>query len=173
MIVHSREFVTALDDKCMQPNAVDLRIASLDLLDAWAESGDHCAIFLGEKEKQFFQRHEVPAVCHDQRDNEISTVEYFELKPGKTYSFTTMHDVEVPEGIAGIVKVRSTLARNGLIVTTGLYDSGYNGPIGGMIFNSAPATVFLEQYSRIAQFITFKAETTHLYDGHWNHNATR
>lgn len=168
MIVHSKQFVTNLDEKCIQPNAVDLRIDSLSRLTQWDEDEQHAAVFLGEHDKQFFQRiacSPVPLGEHGRK--------YFEIRSGQTYSFTTAHNVCVPEGVAGLIKVRSTLARNGLIITTGLYDSGYDGPVGGMIYNTAQTTVFIEHNSRIAQLVMFKAETAHLYDGHWNHNTTK
>lgn len=175
MIIHSKQFVTNLDDECIQPNAVDLRIAEIHTLDAFSEDEPHnSCIFLGNKGKQFFRRFEQSPRKHDVRAPGVVADElYFQLRAGKCYSFTTKHNVKLPEGVAGIVKGRSTLVRNGLILTTGLYDSGYDGPIGGMILNTAPSTVYIERDSRIAQFITYKAETTHLYDGHWNHNATR
>ena len=46
------------------------------------------------------------------------------LSPGKSYDVTSNVYVEVPEGMAAVIIGRSTGNRNGLIVTSGLYDSG-------------------------------------------------
>ena len=82
--------------------------------------------------------------------------------------------VTIPEGYAGWVITRSTLNRNGLFITSGLYDSGYNGVMAGLLHvHHGPATI--QRGSRVGQFIMFEAETLSLYDGDYgvgkNHDA--
>jgi deoxycytidine triphosphate deaminase len=72
--------------------------------------------------------------------------------------------VTIPEGYAGWVITRSTLNRNGLHITSGLYDSGYNGVMAGLLHVAhGPATI--QRGSRVGQFLMFDAETLSTYDG--------
>lgn len=157
MIVHSKQFIKnpeSLDEKCIQPNAIDIRIQRL-----WKVIPGNVAVF-SEESRPFRPRDEVPLYLR----SELKDV--WELLPG-VYDFETDHFVEVPEGIAGWIVGRSTLIRNGLIVASGIYDSGFKNKIGGMIHvTSGP--VMLQRNTRIAQFITFSAETNHLYNGVYN-----
>ena len=72
--------------------------------------------------------------------------------------------VKIPEGYAGWVITRSTLNRNGLFITSGLYDSGYHGVMAGALHvEGGPAKI--EKGTRVAQFLMFEAETLSMYDG--------
>ena len=77
--------------------------------------------------------------------------------------------ITVGEGEAGFVITRSTLNRNGVYITSGLYDSGYNGVMAGALHvTSGPFKVKVN--TRIGQFLLFKAESLHLYDGDYGLN---
>ncbi len=162
MIIHSQNHVTELDDKCIQPNAVDIRINELIKVE-----GQDFAVFIHEQGgKQFFPQKNI--------DTEpLMNGNYFRLDPRTTYLYETKHRVTIPNGMVGWQQVRSTLARNGLIITGGLYDAGYSGFIGGQIHNMTDGTVFIEHNCRIAQFIMSASETSHLYDGHYNKTEGR
>ena len=72
--------------------------------------------------------------------------------------------VSVGEGYAGFVITRSTLNRNGLFITSGLYDSGYHGVMAGCLHvRVGPAKI--KKGTRVGQFILFEAETLSMYDG--------
>ena len=72
--------------------------------------------------------------------------------------------VSVGEGYAGYVITRSTLNRNGLFITSGLYDSGYHGVMAGCLHvRVGPAKI--KKGTRVGQFILFEAETLSMYDG--------
>lgn len=66
------------------------------------------------------------------------------------------------------MQTRSTLNRNGVTVTSGLYDSGYEGHIAGMIHNTSFETI-LEPHMSIAQFIMADAMSAKMYAGGYNH----
>ena len=62
---------------------------------------------------------------------------------------------------------RSTLNRNGIFITSGLYDSGFENYIGGVMHvRCGPARI--ERGTRIAQFIYVEAETASMYEGQYN-----
>jgi deoxycytidine triphosphate deaminase len=65
---------------------------------------------------------------------------------------------------AGFVITRSTLNRNGLFITSGLYDSGYNGVMAGALHVTGGDAI-IKKGTRVAQFLLFKAESLMQYDG--------
>lgn len=128
-----------------QPNAVDLRVDKIFRL--------HDKEFeISDKEKKHRGSWEV------EHQNG-----FFYLEPG-TYEIIMENIVDVPEGYAGWVITRSTLNRNGLFITSGLYDSGYNGVMAGALHvEGGPAKI--QKGTRVAQFLMFEAETLSMYDG--------
>jgi len=71
---------------------------------------------------------------------------------------------------AGWVITRSTLNRNGVFITSGLYDSGYSGVMAGaMHVRGGP--VRIKKGTRVAQFLLFKAEALTLYNGSYGLNS--
>jgi deoxycytidine triphosphate deaminase len=147
MFVHSKAYVTNVDEVSIQPNAVDLRVSSF----AKIQPG---RIRIGETTKQFLLR--------DLVDLQDDT---YKLDPRSSYDFETDHRVTIPEGMVGWLVIRSTFARNGLLVGNGLYDSLYSGSIGGVIHNLTDGQIVLEKNIRIAQFVMAKAEMSHPYTG--------
>ena len=128
-----------------QPNAVDLRVDKIFRL--------HDKEFeISDKEKKHRGSWEV------EHQNG-----FFYLEPG-TYEIIMENIVDIPEGYAGWVITRSTLNRNGLFITSGLYDSGYHGVMAGCLHvEHGPAKI--EKGSRVGQFLLFEAETLSMYDG--------
>jgi len=70
----------------------------------------------------------------------------------------------VGEGEAGWVITRSTLNRNGCFITSGLYDAGYRGVMAGVLHVTVD-TARIKKGTRIGQYLSFDAETLHLYNG--------
>ena len=93
-----------------QPNAVDLRVKKI------FEINKKSPFIISEEGKTHRGSTEV------QPDEEG----WFNLERG-TYEIIMENIVSVEEGYAGFVITRSTLNRNGLFITSGLYDSGYHG----------------------------------------------
>lgn len=161
MIVHSKDFVTNLDEACIQPNAVDLRIDTVERISA---ASSHSINIFEDGKKQFFPRQLV------QRTNGVELTSEFYIDQGP-HQVESQHSVTIPEGMVGWLIIRSTFARNGLLLGNGLYDSGYSGVIGGILHNYTGGIVNVERGTRFAQFVLAKAETAHLYAGHYNQNG--
>ena len=139
------ELLTNVQEGDSQPNAVDLRV-----------------------DKIFKLKDEVFSISEDSKKHrgseEVEAVDgYFELEPG-TYEILMENIVNIPEGYAGWVITRSTLNRNGLFITSGLYDSGYHGVMAGCLHVEHGAAK-IEKGSRVGQFLMFEAETLSMYDG--------
>ena len=130
-----------------QPNAVDLRVKKI------FEINKKSPFIISEEDKTHRGSTEV------QPDEEG----WFNLERG-TYEIIMENVVSVGEGYAGFVITRSTLNRNGLFITSGLYDSGYHGVMAGCLHvRVGPAKI--KKGTRVAQFLLFEAETLSMYDG--------
>jgi deoxycytidine triphosphate deaminase len=167
MIIHSKNHVTNVDEKSVQPNAIDIRCAELFEILA-----DDLRIAIGENvPKKFFPQRKLEPQKVQGPDGPY--INAWHIEPRTSYQFETNHEVDIPEGMAGWLIIRSTLSRNGIIMSGGLYDSGYKGMIGGTIHNLTDGSFFLEENCRIGQFLMSDSETAHLYDGHYNKNGGR
>lgn len=77
--------------------------------------------------------------------------------------------VNLPEGVAAMLRIRSTLARNGLILQSGLYDSGFSGHVGCVLHNLHTSDAYIGYQSRIGQIMFVKSDSVGLYEGGYNH----
>jgi deoxycytidine triphosphate deaminase len=148
----TKSSLTNIHDEDIQPNAVDLRLDKVFLI--------HPALFmLGTDDVgKEIKRHRGSVEIFP--DNEG----YFYLHPGNAYEIVMENVIEVGEGEAGWVITRSTLNRNGLYITSGLYDSGYHGVMAGALHvKNGPAKI--KKGSRVGQFLLFKSESLKQYDG--------
>ena len=135
-----------------QPNAVDLRLDKVYKI----------------KENLFEISNELKK--HRGTDYELQPDRngYFFLEPGH-YEVVMENIVHVGESEAGWVITRSTLNRNGLFLTSGLYDSGYHGVMAGVLHVTVgPARI--KKGTRIGQYLSFDAESLSSYDGDYGIN---
>lgn len=142
----SRTKVTGVQEGDVQSNAIDIRLG-----------------------KVFLVRPKTFVISEDTKIHrgsaEISPDEngWYTLPVG-TYEIAAENTIEVGEGEAGWVVTRSTLNRNGVFITSGLYDSGYSGGLlAAMHVTAGPMKI--QQGTRIAQYISFEAEMLHAYNG--------
>jgi len=143
--VSSEPLLTNVQEGDSQPNAVDLRVGKIFRLE--------------DKEFEISDYTKKHRGCWEVEPHDG----YFYLEPG-TYEIIMENIVTIPEGYAGWVITRSTLNRNGLFITSGLYDSGYHGVMAGALHvEGGPAKI--QKGTRVAQFLMFEAETLSLYDG--------
>ena len=143
--------LTNVHEVDVQPNAVDLRLGKVFKIknETFALSEDY-KVHRGSEE------------LFPNEDG------FWTLEPG-TYEVVMENIIEIGEGEAGWVITRSTLNRNGVFLTSGLYDSGYHGVMAGaMHVTTGPLTI--RKNTRIGQFLLFKAESLHKYDGSYGLN---
>ena len=103
-----------------------------------------------------------------------------EIGPERQQGWTLLHGfydvlssmhVTVPAGVACMIFPRSTLVRNGLFVSTGLYDQGFSGTIGGTLHIRNSLTR-IAKGTRIGQIVFVTAQDSKLlYAGGYNHEA--
>ena len=133
-----------LDD--VQPNAVDLRLGKVFSITnnrfTISEAGkEHRGSKLIEPDEEF----------------------WYDLEPGM-YEVIMENVITVGTDEAGFVITRSSLNRNGVFLTSGLYDTGYSGVMAGVMHVGA-GPMSIRQGTRIGQYLNFNAESLFAYDG--------
>ena len=77
--------------------------------------------------------------------------------------------VEVPDDVAVMLVPRSSITRNGLFLTCGLYDTGFKGHLGFLLHNRHKQKAFLGPGIRVGQCMFVAADSVGQYAGGWNH----
>lgn len=144
--------LTNVQPQDLQPNAVDLRLGKVFKI------GDQL-FSINEREKKH-------------RNNQLvePTDGVYMLEPGH-YEVIMQNSIVVGDYEAGFVITRSTLNRNGVFITSGLYDSGYDGLMAAVMHVTC-GPMEIEEGTRIAQYLNFQAEMLHQYDGDYGHNKS-
>lgn len=141
----------------ISPNAIDF---TLDQLFSFRDTN----IFaISEQGKQMRGTSVVQPVS-DRR----SGLDYYIIEPYKSYDALSDVYVNVPEGAAAHLIIRSTFNRNGLFLTAGLYDDSFSGHIGFALHNKS-GQANITPGTRIGQIMFFEADSYGSYQGQWNH----
>lgn len=144
--LHSKSFLTAVQDGDVQPNAVDLRAGKI-----YKIKGTE---FLIDETTKVHRGSDIVNVSNDG---------FWHLQPG-SYEIIMENTIEVADDEAGFVITRSTLNRNGVFLTSGLYDTGYKGVMAGVMHvNCGPMRI--KPGTRVGQYLNWKAESVSSYDG--------
>lgn len=136
-----------------QPNAVDLRV--------WKIFAIHT--------DQVFE------ISEDGKTHRGSTLMlpddngWYDLTAGD-YEVVMENEIEVGDGEAGWVITRSTLNRNNVFLTSGLYDSGYHGVMAAVMHVGGPMRI--KQGTRVGQYLSFSAEQLAKYNGSYGFGST-
>jgi dUTP pyrophosphatase len=147
----TKSSLTNMRDGDIQPNAVDLRLDKVFAIKP-------VLFTIGEDDNgKEMKNHRGSSEMHPDAQG------FFYLAPG-SYEVVMENIINVGADEAGWVITRSTLNRNGIFITSGLYDSGYNGVMAGALHvMGAPAKI--RKSTRIGQFLLFKSEALKKYDG--------
>ena len=136
------------DQDQLQPNAIDLRVKEIL---RFTES----IFILSEKDKTHRKSSPVS----------LNQSGFWALTPG-SYEVIFEGKIKIGLGEAGFVITRSTLNRNGCFLTSGLYDSGYEGIMAGALHING-GNALIKPGSRLGQFLLFKAQELHSYSGNY------
>ena len=142
--------LTGVKEEDIQPNAVDLRVDKIFRMDITK------AFTIGEENGKEHKQH------RGSTELDTDAQGYWYLSPG-TYEIIMENIIEVGPDEAGWVITRSTLNRNGLFITSGLYDSGYHGVMAGALHVTASARI--KKGTRVGQFLLFTSQALKKYDG--------
>jgi deoxycytidine triphosphate deaminase len=144
--------LTSVQDEDVQPNAVDLRVAKIFRI----EPG---SVFEISNEHKKHRR---------TREIQPDAEGYLYLEPGH-YEVVMENIINVGANEAGWVITRSTLNRNGLFITSGLYDSGYHGAMAGALHVTV-GSAKIKKGTRIGQYLCFDSESVSMYNGDYGLN---
>lgn len=81
--------------------------------------------------------------------------ESFELKPLETKTIGLGIGIQVPEGFAGMLVPRSSIAEKGLIIQTSIIDPDYTGEIHLIITNCSNNVVKIEKNQRVCSLVIY------------------
>lgn len=144
--VLTRSVLSNMEDGDVQPNAVDLRLGKV----LWISSNE----FLIDEERK---------VHRGTVEMMVDADGYYRLEPGH-YEVVMQNKISVGRDEAGWVITRSTLNRNGVFLTSGLYDTGYNGVMAG-VMHVTIGPMRIKPGTRIGQYLCFDAQALSTYDG--------
>lgn len=148
---NSKSVLTNVKEGDIQPNAVDLRLGKVFKL-------SQSTFVIDEKDKKHRGSYEIKP----------DDMGYYNLAEGH-YEVVMENMITVGDNEAGWVITRSTLNRNGVFLTSGLYDSGYDGVMAGVMHVSC-GPMRIQRGTRIGQYLSFEAEALHKYDGSYGKN---
>ena len=81
--------------------------------------------------------------------------ESFELQPFETKTIGLGLGIQIPEGFAGMLVPRSSIAEKGLIIQTSVIDPDYTGEIHLIITNCSNNVVKIEENQRVCSLIVY------------------
>ena len=130
----------------IQPNAVDLRLGKVFCI--------NIDTFILDEETK---------VHRGSKPMEVDINGYYHLIKG-SYEVIMENEIHVGSNEAGFVITRSTLNRNGVFITSGLYDSGYKGVMAGVMHVNC-GLFRVKRGTRVGQYLNWKSEALSSYDG--------
>lgn len=148
-------------DLQVQPNAIDFTLDRLFTINHFKKFSIHTDPTTGKEKKQMRGGEELTTA------NNVAN-NMFSLTERTSYDMLSDMFVKLPEGVAAMTIIRSSFCRNGLFLTSGLYDSGFEGHIGCVIHNNN-GRAEIEKGIRIGQIMFIQAEAAGLYAGGFNH----
>ncbi len=94
----------------------------------------------------------------------------YELFGGRVYVFDAMEYIQVPDNVVALSLIhRSTFNRRGTIVESGVWDSGFEGMVGGSF---RPLTnITIQRGTRVCQILFAEADAFRPYEGEYKHYA--
>lgn len=150
-------------EKQIQPNGIDLELNKVFSLVTFPYISDF--LNLRNENLGLFLSNDHKETCNAVEMRPFGDG-HFLLRKLVPYQIETSQHVELPEGVCGKIIGRSTLNRNGVIVLSSWYDSGFNNYVGFTIYPFFD--IVLEKEVRVAQMIFFESEKGHLYNGQYN-----
>lgn len=81
--------------------------------------------------------------------------ESFELQPLETKAIGLGIGIQVPEGFAGMLVPRSSIAERGLVIQTSIIDPDFTGEIHLIITNCSNNVVNIEENQRVCSLVVY------------------
>lgn len=94
----------------------------------------------------------------------------WKFEPFTSYDCESSFYLKLPAEVAALLIIRSSFNRNGLFLTSGLFDSNFHGSIGNFLHNNSSSPAYVEQGCRLGQVMFIEAGTAKLYQGEYSHS---
>lgn len=144
------------DGECaLQQNGIDLRLDTVQVADGATRFSLH-------------KKKDTRCSYHPLEPNADNDFLFF---PGKQYAVDCMEWVEIPQGTAAYIFMRSSVNRYSGMFLTALWDAGFRGRTGGIFRPYVPTTV--ERGCRMAQIVFFRADSYRPYEGQYQDQKTQ
>lgn len=102
---------------------------------------------------------------------DLSIGQDFTVKHGESKNINFREMIKLPDNMYALFYVRSSWSRKGLFVSSGVYDSGYEGSIGCTVYNMSGQDHTFIEGDRIGQIICFLADAASSYNGQWKESV--
>ena len=146
-------------DKQIQPNAIDFTLDKMFTVN----SGNTFEI--SEESKMMRGGYEFLSI-----EDRLTGKQVWNIDGDSVYDGLSDVFVNLPEGVVCLpVMGRSTFTRNGIFITSGLYDSGFEGHVGFVIHNRS-GVAKIGVGTRIGQIAFVESAKAGLYAGGYNHS---
>lgn len=90
--------------------------------------------------------------------------EDFEVKPLETKTIGLGLGFAIPEGFAGMLVPRSSIAEKGLIIQTAIIDPDYTGEIHLIVTNCSNQTQYIKKDSRLCSLVVYSVLNMYLQE---------
>ena len=148
-----------VERKYVSPNAIDFTLDQLFTIDSQDE------FVISEDIKKMRSTNPLPSSL-----SSVDGKDWWEIKGNTSVDGMSHMTMDLPEGVAAMLVIRSTFNRNGMYLTSGLYDSGYQGPIGFVLHNNV-GTSLVAAGTRVGQIMFVESNSEGKYAGGYNHAA--
>lgn len=146
-----------VDNKFVSPNAIDFTLDIVHKINA------NVAFHISEQGKKMRGTAEYPPI-HDRRED----IKYWKLEPNSVYDGMSNMFVNIPENVCAELIIRSTYSRNGIFMTSGIFDAKYSGHIGFALHNRL-GEAYIGTGTRIGQIKFIQSDSEGEYAGGYNH----
>lgn len=140
--------LSILNEEQVQPNAVDIKLDRLFKINT----------------DDVFKISETEKVHRGITEIQPNDAGEFIIDAFTSYQFIAEGIITMGHDESGFAITRSTLNRNGLFITSGLFDSGYSGSLTFTLHNNS-GTAIIDKGTRVGQFLNWDAESIFDYDG--------
>lgn len=144
----------------IQPNGIDFRLDRVFM----PKLGGNKSFILREETKQSIEYFEMKPY---HLETDLGNFEGWRIMPHTGYDFLSNIELNLPQNVASLIIQRSTLNRSSCSITSGLWDSGFKGTIGGQLRNGGQLGACLEHNVRIGQVMFLEAQAAHSYNGQY------
>lgn len=98
---------------------------------------------------------------------DLSLKEELKLMPGESRNVLLNETIKLPANLCAELKIRSTFSRMGIFLSSGFWDSGFQGSLGCTLYNFSGREITIPINERVCQVIISEAESASEYNGQY------